>query len=354
MARFPKIDLQEASRLTRAGRLDEAMTLLKRVLPGGAPDSAAPDLRGAAKDLLRGLADKLGGLEGLAGPQGPAVFTPPNARYEARVHESAAGSRTYKLYIPSGYRGQAVPLLVMLHGCSQSPDDFAVGARMNELAEEQTFLVAYPAQTRSANMSKCWNWFNEADQKRGRGEPSLIAGIARDVIAAFRIDPARVYVAGLSAGGAAAAVLGAAYPELFRAIGVHSGLACGAARDMPSAFSAMKNGAAAPISGARVPTIVFHGEDDKTVHPVNGDHVITQSTAGAELRARSERGLSPGGMRYTRTIYTDRSGRPAHEHWRLHGAGHAWSGGSPRGSFTDPRGPDASREMMRFFGELSA
>jgi poly(hydroxyalkanoate) depolymerase family esterase len=219
-------------------------------------------------------------------------------------------------------------------------------------------VVAYPAQATSANLSKCWNWFSEADQQRGRGEPSLIAGIARDVMADLSVDASRVNVAGLSAGGAAAAVLGATYPDVFKAIGVHSGLACGAARDMPSAFVAMKNGAPAQgtfaARGASVPTIVFHGDGDRTVHPVNGDHVIAQSKAAKDLRARSERGVSPGGMRYTRTIYADVSGKPAHEQWLLHGAGHAWSGGSSSGSFTEPRGPDASREMMRFFLERSA
>ncbi|MBB4197696.1 poly(hydroxyalkanoate) depolymerase family esterase [Rhodoblastus sphagnicola] len=359
MKMFKNIDLSEATRLTRAGRLKEALAALKGALPGGAPDAApathAPDLGAAAKGLLHGLTQRLGGLEGLFehGPK-PAPFVPGDARFEARVHAGAAGSRTYKLYIPSGYRGKPVALLVMLHGCSQSPDDFARGTRMNELAEEQTFLVAYPAQPRSANMSKCWNWFNAADQQRGQGEPSLIAGIAHEVMAEFSVDPKRVYVAGLSAGGAAAAVLGATYPDLFKGIGVHSGLACGAARDMPSGFIAMKTGAPAPGRGTAVPTIVFHGDGDTTVHPVNGDHVIAQAKAAADLRARSERGVSSGGIRYTRTVHMDASGRPAHEQWVLHGAGHAWSGGDPSGSFTEPRGPDASREMMRFFRERSA
>jgi poly(hydroxyalkanoate) depolymerase family esterase len=359
--KFPKIDLKEATRLTRAGRLEQAMAALRRALPGGAlqasPQPGAPpnfdpanlDLPSAAKDLLRGLVDGVGGLEDRLSPA-PPVFVPSGARYEARVHTAAAGARSYKLYIPSGYRGRPVPLVVMLHGCTQSPDDFAVGTRMNELAEAQTFLVAYPAQPKSANLSRCWNWFNAEDQQRGRGEPSLIAGVARDIMAELAVDPARVHAAGLSAGGAAAAVLGATYPDVFRSIGVHSGLAVGAARDMPSAFAAMKLGAPAPERGAGVPTIVFHGDRDSTVNPVNGDHVIAQSGAPAELRARAEPGVR-NGMRYTRTVYADASGRPVHEQWLLHGAGHAWSGGNPSGSFTDPRGPDASFEMMRFFRE---
>jgi len=359
--KFPKIDLHEATRLTRAGRLKEALSLLKDGLPGAARDASqphAPDLGAAAKDLLRGLTDRLGGLEGLFahGPK-QAPFVPGDATFEERVRTGPAGGRNYKLFIPSGYRGRPVPLLVMLHGCTQSPDDFALGTRMNELAQEQTFVVAYPAQPKSANLSKCWNWFNASDQQRGRGEPSLIAGIASEIIAELSIDPARVYVAGLSAGGAAAAVLGATYPDIFKAIGVHSGLACGAARDLPSGFVAMKNGAPAQAGGgsqgAGVPTIVFHGDSDGTVNPVNGDHVIAQATAAAKLRARSESGVSSGGMRYTRTVHVDASGRPAHEQWVLHGAGHAWSGGDPSGSFTEPRGPDASREMMRFFRERS-
>ena len=281
------------------------------------------------------------------------VALPPGATFEERTYSNQAGSRTYKLYVPSGYHGQALPLVVMLHGCTQSPDDFAAGTRMNDLAEEQTFLVAYPAQPQSANASKCWNWFSAADQQRDQGEPSLIAGITRQIIQDFPVETGRVYIAGLSAGGAAAAIMGSTYPDLYAAIGVHSGLACGVAKDVPSAFAAMRQGgpttAASRHGGAAVPTIVFHGDNDKTVSPINGDQVIAQSKAAADLRFTVSRGETPTGVRFTRTVQADESGRPMLEQWVLHGVGHAWSCGSPAGSYTEPRGPEASREMMRFF-----
>jgi poly(hydroxyalkanoate) depolymerase family esterase len=312
-------------------------------------------------EALRGFLDRMGqpgsafGLDGLVGP-GPAgapAPLPEGARFEERTFANEAGSRAYKLYIPSGYTAQPVPLVVMLHGCTQSPDDFAAGTRMNELAEEQTFLVAYPAQAQSANVSKCWNWFNAADQQRDRGEPSLIAGITRQIMHDFSVEPGRVYVAGLSAGGAAAAIMGSAYPDLYAAVGVHSGLACGAARDMPSAFAAMRQGGAPHHRGAEqpVPTIVFHGDRDTTVSPINGAQVIAQSKASSDLRSTVSCGQALGGISYTRTVECDGSGHPMLEHWVLHGVGHAWSGGSPNGSYTEPKGPNASREMMRFFLE---
>lgn len=276
---------------------------------------------------------------------------PNGARFDTRALVNAAGRRSYKLYVPSGYAGERLPLVVMLHGCTQSPDDFATGTRMNELAEELRFLVSYPEQAKAANASKCWNWFKAADQQREGGEPSLIADITRQVIGEFSVDSTRVFVAGLSAGGAAAAVMGQTYPDLYAGVCVHSGLACGAAKDMPSAFAAMRSGGR---GGARQPerplrTIVFHGTADKTVNPANADHVVEQFGPGvARGRTRFD-GRSEKGMAYTRTVQTDAAGSPILEQWVLHGAGHAWSGGSPAGSYTDPTGPDASREMMRFF-----
>jgi len=289
---------------------------------------------------------------------------PDGGQFLVASYRNRAGSRAYKLYVPSAYRGQAVPLVVMLHGCTQSPDDFAAGTRMNALAEEHTCLVAYPAQASSANASKCWNWFRPSDQQRGQGEPSLIAGITRQVMRDYAVDSERVYVAGLSAGAAAAAIMGMTYPDLYAAIGVHSGLACGAASDLPSAFAAMHQGEAAAVrrsgnasdvAGCRriVPTIVFHGDQDTTVHPRNGDWVIEQSRATpmADLRITVQHGRVPGGHAYSRTLHADASGQTMFEQWVIHGAGHAWSGGSPEGSYTDPQGPDAAREMLRFFLE---
>ena len=391
-----KTNMLEVTRLTRDGRLAEAMSILRGAIPGfpssnltgnKQPGSKAPTIDMVPPSLLNGKswtspqsgdADRLDnsgwpkalggigkrwpqlglgrGLEGLARPSvncAPIVL-PDGAQFGEHVFANQAGSRAYKLYVPSGYNEQPLPLVVMLHGCTQSPDDFAAGTRMNDLAEEGTFLVAYPAQAQSANVSKCWNWFSPADQQRDQGEPSLLAGITRQIMRDFRVQPGRVYIAGLSAGGAAAAIMGATYPDLYAAIGVHSGLACGAASDIPSAFAAMRQGQsdgarAAGRAGRAVPTIVFHGDRDSTVNPVNGDQVIAQSKAAAELRTTVTTGEASGGIRYTCTVQTDENGQSILEQWVLHGAGHAWSGGSTAGSYTEPRGPDASREMMRFF-----
>jgi poly(hydroxyalkanoate) depolymerase family esterase len=388
--------VREATRLTRAGQLVEATVLLQRMLRGeNAPHATSRTTGGIAltgreppiidakantieeKDTTqsapatsarpRTLGASLnrtrkGAGFGLRGaikraPLSEQDIVPEGARFIEDTYSNSAGSRAYRLFIPSGYQGQPLPLVVMLHGCTQSPEDFAAGTRMNFIAEEQTCFVVYPAQRSEANQAKCWNWFRTADQRRGKGEPSLIAGITRKVMRDYSVDPNRVYVAGLSAGAAAAAVMGATYSDLYAAIGVHSGLACGAAIDLPSAFVAMRQGGGSNEvilgEGSPVPTIVFHGDRDTTVHPNNGDQILEQSVRTTSTQKNVHRGRVPGGHAYTRTIHTDASGRGIFEHWNIHGAGHAWSGGSSAGSYTDPRGPDATREMLRFFLEHS-
>lgn len=384
--------VHEATRLTRAGKLGEATALLQRMFQGEsaaepfgrtAPPAPArlepPTIevkadpvgekenrrkegpsaqrrpRSAPLDNMREFAGL--GLRGpmLRAPPSSSDIVPDGTQFIAGTFRNAAGVRAYSLFVPSRSRGEPLPLVVMLHGCTQAADDFAAGTRMNFLAEERNCFVVYPEQPSGANQSKCWNWFRGGDQQRDGGEPSLIAGITRQIMRDYPVDRKRVYVAGLSAGGAAAAIMAATHPDLYAAVGIHSGLVCGAASDLPSALMAMRQGARSGMSdgGPQVPTIVFHGDRDTTVHPNNGDRIVERSGNASNLNAKVIKGKVPHGHAYTRTILADASGRAVSEHWNVHGAGHAWSGGSPTGSYTDPSGPDASREMLRFFLEQS-
>ncbi len=363
--------MAEAMRLTRAGKLAEASALIQRSLAGAPAETAAPaDISsglphgGSLPPII--LPGAGAGMPAFAPAAAPPAAQPPG-QLVVGSYANQYGTRDFKLYIPIGYTGQALPLFVMLHGCSQTPDDFAAGTRMNALAEARTFFAVYPAQPSSANGSQCWNWFRPQDQRRDAGEPSLLAGITRQVMAAYHVDPSRVYVAGMSAGAAMAVILGVTYPDLYAAVGAHSGLAYGAAHDLPSALAAMQRGGPAPAPprvraragtgtpAAHVPLIVFHGDGDTTVNVANADRVIDRWLgavgAASERRIGVSRGQVPGGYAYTRFVYHDAGGRAVAEKWIVHQQGHAWSGGHPSGSFTDPRGPDATAEMVRFFGE---
>ena len=374
--------MTRATELTRSGRLHEATALIQSLLGNrkGADDSptdtpadtalegtftrlddVAPDPTPPAKPARRStgtnaprrnLAETLRDIAARRKPARPGVSVPvaPGARFLSLTHATPQGRRAYRLYVPAHRPAPAMPLLIMLHGCTQSPEDFAAGTGMNPLAEEFGWLIAYPAQPHDANAQKCWNWFRPADQVRDRGEPALIAGLTRDILRDHPADPARVYIAGLSAGGAAAALVATAYPDLFSAVGVHSGLPVGSARDVPSALSAMRTGASGKALPAAVPTIVFHGLADGTVHPDNGSAVTAQAlNAQPNLDRIAVTGTAPGGRAFRQIRHLAPDGRSLVEHWEITGAGHAWSGGQPHGSYADPKGPDASREMLRFF-----
>ena len=365
---------------------------IERALASAGLDTQSGPMRGVT-DTIRNALASAGLAVGAAAT--PAQAAPPNdntidvvarevpapgaeaaeaaaagGQFVLRSFSAPAGTRAYKLYVPAQAVGSQKPkagslaLVVMLHGCTQSADDFAAGTQMNRLADEHGFVVVYPEQASGANASRCWNWFRAEDQVRGAGEPALLAGLVQAVVAEHPVDPARVYVAGLSAGAAMAVVLGETYPELFAAVGAHSGLPYAAAHDIPSAMAAMKGHGAmgmghlpgTPADPRRqaqqaVPVIVFHGDRDHTVQHSNGEQIVRQATSAhaAGLSARTEQGQSPSGRSYTRTRHTNAQGQCLVEAWTLHGAGHAWSGGAAAGSFTDGSGPDASAEMLRFF-----
>jgi poly(hydroxyalkanoate) depolymerase family esterase len=401
-------EMMEVMRLMGEGRLAEATALIQRSLSQQGSNSA--DMRAQFVDLVKQLQARSGAAipseeeiidvevseTNEPAPAGAGVaqgvpkrpFTPPNleslrgladflktpaargqplrkisadmiapamGKWIAGTFTGPTGTRAYNLYIPSGYQGQPLPLVVMLHGCTQTSEDFAAGTRMNFLAETEGLLVAYPEQAAGANHSRCWNWYQPTDQQRDRGEPSLIAGITRQVMTEYHVAGGQVCIAGLSAGGAMAAVLATAYPDLYSVVGVHSGLVPGSAHDLPSALQAMQKGgqkAGSPAVSRTIPLILFQGDQDSTVHPSNADEFIRQWFAAPnQPQVAVRQGQVPGGRNYTCAIYYDTGGQALVERWTIHGAGHAWSGGNRNGSYTDPTGPDASQELIRFFRE---
>lgn len=264
---------------------------------------------------------------------------------------------TFRLFIPSrALTDSLIPVVVMLHGCKQNADDFARGTAMNIIAEREKFIVVYPEQIRQENSMGCWNWFEPKHQMRVQGEPAMIATLVTKVLEEHRGDPSRVYIAGLSAGGAMAALVGQLYPEIFAAVGVHSGLAPTSAHNVASAFTVMRKG---PGRASRrpigLPVIVFQGSGDKTVAPSNAQAIVNAELEAhtkrgeALLRLSNEESKSSAHRIVTRELWMDSSGKCQVESWNILSAPHAWAGGDPSGSFTDPQGPSASEAMFRFF-----
>ncbi|MGJ7610322.1 MULTISPECIES: extracellular catalytic domain type 1 short-chain-length polyhydroxyalkanoate depolymerase [unclassified Variovorax] len=349
--------MKEAADLTRHGRLAEATEAIQRALRGGGADaqpaSQAPVADADVIDIEARVIETERATPATSPsctpspsphePQGADQWTPGSFAHQGRTVD-------YMLFVPASAAGQPAtprPLVLMLHGCTQNAADFAAGTRMNEHARKSGAIVLYPEQPLREHGQKCWNWFKPQHQQRGKGEPALLAALTLHIAEQQHADRSRLYVAGLSAGGAMADVMGHCYPDIYAAVGVHSGLPHGAAHDMMSALNAMRTGAAPARAAAGTtapPTIVFHGDADTTVHASNGLAIV----AGA-ARGEVSEGSSASGRRFTRTQYPPCAGHADAEHWRLHAAGHAWSGGSAQGSYTQPDGVDASGEMLRFF-----
>ena len=348
------MDMNDVLGLVRQGRLADATRRIQERLGGGETES------GAAGREMKDVTPRPKALSGPAGatPGAPKrakarrAAPPPSSkpRFRARPFARSRGgsapslpeggewlTRTgalpHRLFVPPAPRSGA-PLIVMLHGCTQTPEDFSAGTRMNHAAAGIGAHVLWPEQVRGANANLCWNWFEPAHQGRG-GEPGAIARVIEGVRG--ELGAGSVHVAGLSAGGAMAAVLGARFPELVASVGIHSGLAVGSASDVPSAFAAMGQGGAAGAALA-CPAIVFQGEADRTVAPRNAD-----AFGGTGGRRVSEGGRS------AQVFEGTGPGGHAAEIWRVEGLAHAWSGGDAAGSHSDPAGPDATAHMLRFF-----
>lgn len=350
--------MAEATRLTRAGDLHAATAMIQQALSerrfaaqAAAPQDDVIDI--TAREVVPSEHTVLLPRSPLLPlHDGPALQPQGLGHVESGRFGQGRAARDFKLFVPPhGARSGRAPLVVMLHGCTQDPDDFAAGTRMNELARVQGVYVLYPGQSRQANPQGCWNWFKASHQQRARGEPATLAGMTGWVIERHGIDPSQVYVAGLSAGGAMAAILGQAYPDLFAAVGVHSGLPPGAVKDLPGALAAMKGQGAGAPAALRVPTIVFHGDADPTVHPRNGEQLFAIAPGDGPAVQRETVRLHGSRRSATRHRRFGPDGKVVAEHWVVHGGGHAWSGGHPAGSHCDPEGPDASAEMLRFFLE---
>lgn len=345
--------MRRATELVRSGDLSAATDLIRDSLGGGAPAPAGDSpAQGKARQPLGQTLAELAARRPAGGMPGTAEEAPlpEGARFEAGSFTCTAGSRDYRVYVPA-LEGPPVGMILMLHGCTQAPVDFANGTGMNRLADRHGLVVVYPEQPRSANINLCWNWFSAADQERDAGEPAILAGLTRELRERHAVPEGKVFVAGLSAGAAMAVILGRSYPEVISGVGAHSGLPYKAADSMAGAFAAMggKPSTAPAVKGAPVPTIVFHGSADSTVAPVNGDRIAEETGAkGAEVID----GGNAGGRSFTRTSVLSDEGHPAMEYWNVDGLGHAWSGGHPSGSHTDAQGPDASAEMVRFFLDL--
>lgn len=349
--------MNQAVQQTQSGNLTEAVASIQAALRGGAPPVRTQDDQSDVIDVEAYEIPETSEVHQAetAVPEKTAkpIRKPPVSgdTFITGSFQNSAGQRNYKLYIPPNVGDKPLPLVVMLHGCTQDADDFAAGTAMNQAALTQGFYVLYPTQSAKFNPQKCWNWFKHNHQQRGRGEPLILSGMTNEVIRLHNIDTKRVYVAGLSAGGAMAATLASVYPDLYAAVGVHSGLAPGAASSFISALSVMKD----PVvpssvpSGSGIPTIVFHGDRDATVHPDNAQRVIEASVGSSAhvetLQIPSTRNKHDS----TKYVYRNSKKNIIAERWEIHGAGHAWSGGTKNGTYTDQAGPDATTEMLRFF-----
>jgi len=370
---YPRLQkaMGEALALVRHSKVGDATAVIRAALTGSDADVPAGNaiekrVKAPAKITAQQPATKLNPTvspyrqprktlsKRISGPAGQ--LKDGQRSFRARIYQHPERSLDYMLYLPKPLDTRSPSLLVMLHGCNQDPKDFAVGTQMNRYADEFNFIVAYPQQPKTANSLGCWNWFDPRHQKHGAGEPALLAGLTEELRTEFNVSKERIFVAGLSAGGAMAEILATEYSDIFAAAGIHSGLPYGAAHSVTSAFSAMRGSSRVERPREKPPSvnarrIVFHGSKDATVHPSNGAQIVKQArsrTAGlSDIRYDED----DNGAKVDRTDFKNSDGTTQAEYWVILGGGHAWSGGNREGSFTSPKGPNASREMLRFFSE---